>query len=227
MIRIEPSTATVVVGESRGPGSRWGDSGPAHVDRRVVIRWGGDGPVSGARRPGARLDPGNPAGVRRAPVGRCPRADRGVLRRRASARRGANSIDRMSADTRAVVFGDDAGSYELARPDYPPEALAHVAGLVETETAVEVGAGTGKATAGLRPPRARARSVSSRRPEMAAILAAKDLPGVEVVSRPSRSGPARMRRSTSSTPPSRGTGSIAPSVTTKRCRCCGLKAPSP
>jgi len=86
----------------------------------------------------------------------------------------------MSADTRAIVFGDDAGSYELARPDYPHEALAHVAGLVEADTAVEVGAGTGKATAGLARPGLRSICVEPSA-EMAAILAAKDLPGVEVV----------------------------------------------
>jgi SAM-dependent methyltransferase len=86
----------------------------------------------------------------------------------------------MSERTRAVIFGDDAGSYEKSRPDYPAETLAHVADLVAASTAVEVGAGTGKATAGLA--RSGLRSICVEpSAEMAAILAAKELPGVEVV----------------------------------------------
>jgi SAM-dependent methyltransferase len=79
-----------------------------------------------------------------------------------------------------VVFGEDAASYERARPPYPREAVEHVLGLVDARSAVEVGAGTGKAT------EAFARhglEITCLEPssEMAALLDAKALPGVTVV----------------------------------------------
>lgn len=86
----------------------------------------------------------------------------------------------MGDDTRAVIFGRDAGAYDEARPSYPPAAITHVASLVDPSHAVEIGAGTGKATAGF----ARsdlALTCLEPSPEMAALLDARSLPGVRVV----------------------------------------------
>lgn len=86
----------------------------------------------------------------------------------------------MSDSGRAVIFGDDAVTYDLHRPGYPAEAIAHILGLVTTSTTLEVGAGTGKATADI------ARDgldliCLEPSPAMAETLRGKNLPGVEVV----------------------------------------------
>ncbi|MFZ0015457.1 MAG: class I SAM-dependent methyltransferase [Acidimicrobiia bacterium] len=86
----------------------------------------------------------------------------------------------MTEPTRGVIFGREADVYELSRPSYPAAALEHVRALVDARTAVEVGAGTGKATVGL----ARAGmslTCIEPSPQMAEILRSKQLPGVEVV----------------------------------------------
>lgn len=54
----------------------------------------------------------------------------------------------MDADTRearALSFGPVAEAYERARPGYPPEAVAWLAGEPPRDV-VDVGAGTGKLT---------------------------------------------------------------------------------
>lgn len=86
----------------------------------------------------------------------------------------------MTDPARAVIFGRDAANYERHRPDYPLEAVDHILGLVETRNALEVGAGTGKATDSF------ARSGLSLTclepsPGMAGVLREKRLPGVDVV----------------------------------------------
>ena len=88
----------------------------------------------------------------------------------------------MPEETRAVIFGRDAGTYDEARPTYPPESVRYVAGLVSARDALEVGAGTGKATAAL------ARddldlTCLEPSPQMAAVLDSRSLPGVVVVVR--------------------------------------------
>ncbi len=59
----------------------------------------------------------------------------------------------MPVDPRAAAgFGGDARPYELGRPDYPPEAVAHIAaafGLTGASTVVDLAAGTGKVTRAL------------------------------------------------------------------------------
>lgn len=85
----------------------------------------------------------------------------------------------MDEDTRAVIFGRDAATYEEARPSYPDAVIEHVGSLVDARHAVEVGAGTGKATVGM------AREgldiiCLEPSPQMAAVLQARGLPGVEV-----------------------------------------------
>ena len=86
----------------------------------------------------------------------------------------------MGEEARAVIFGRDADAYDDARPSYPVEAIDHVLGLVDATQAVEVGAGTGKATelvarAGLD------LTCLEPSPQMAERLRSKSLPGVEVV----------------------------------------------
>jgi SAM-dependent methyltransferase len=86
----------------------------------------------------------------------------------------------VTGETRAVIFGRDAEAYDEARPRYPDAAVEHVVALVDTTRAVEVGAGTGKATAAF----ARgglALTCLEPSPQMAALLDAKSLPGVTVV----------------------------------------------
>jgi SAM-dependent methyltransferase len=86
-------------------------------------------------------------------------------------------------EQRAVIFGREADAYEAARPGYPKEAVAHVLARAEVRRAVEIGAGTGKATESFAP---LVETIVCVEPsaEMAAILAAKALPGVEVVVAP-------------------------------------------
>ena len=84
----------------------------------------------------------------------------------------------MGDDSRAVIFGRDATTYERARPSYPDAAIAHIAALVEAATAIEVGAGTGRATEAMARPGLRLICLEPSS-QMADILAAKELPGVE------------------------------------------------
>lgn len=86
----------------------------------------------------------------------------------------------MEDDRRAVIFGRDATAYETARPAYPAAAIDHVESLVEADAVVEVGAGTGKATEAMARPGLRLICLEPS-PQMADILATKELPGVEVV----------------------------------------------
>jgi SAM-dependent methyltransferase len=83
-------------------------------------------------------------------------------------------------ETRSVIFGRDAGTYDEARPGYPPAAIEHITALTHATSALEVGAGTGKATAEF----ARADlelTCLEPSPQMAEILDARGLPGVDVV----------------------------------------------
>ncbi|MFP4073111.1 MAG: class I SAM-dependent methyltransferase [Actinomycetota bacterium] len=86
----------------------------------------------------------------------------------------------MEDDSRAVIFGRDATTYETARPSYPDASIAHVEALVDAATAIEIGAGTGKATEAMARPGLRLICLEPS-PQMADILVAKELPGVEVV----------------------------------------------
>jgi SAM-dependent methyltransferase len=86
----------------------------------------------------------------------------------------------MNEEGRAVIFGRDAGTYDEARPTYPREAFNYVASLVDARTAVEVGAGTGKATADFARDDLHLICLEPS-PEMAAILDSRRLPGVVVV----------------------------------------------
>lgn len=86
----------------------------------------------------------------------------------------------MVDKTRAVIFGRDAVTYEEARPSYPGVVLEHVTSLVDAIVAAEVGAGTGKATAGIAN-RDLTLTCLEPSPEMAAVLDKKRLPGVTVV----------------------------------------------
>lgn len=86
----------------------------------------------------------------------------------------------MEDTARAVIFGRDAVRYDDARPSYPPEAIAHVTGLIAAEVAVEVGAGTGKATGAMARPGLRLTCLEPS-PQMAAMLEAKAFPGVSVI----------------------------------------------
>lgn len=81
---------------------------------------------------------------------------------------------------RAVIFGRDAPAYERARPTYPEPVIAHVKGLVPAQVALEVGAGTGKATAAMAGPGLSLTCLEPS-PQMAEVLRSKQLPGVEVV----------------------------------------------
>lgn len=86
----------------------------------------------------------------------------------------------MDDEERAVIFGRDAVAYDAARPGYPIEAVRHILDRTDVRVAVEVGAGTGKATVSLAPEVGRIICVEPSA-EMAAVLEQRDLPGVEVV----------------------------------------------
>ena len=86
----------------------------------------------------------------------------------------------MTDPARAVIFGRDAETYDRHRPEYPREAVEHTFGLVETSKAIEVGAGTGKATAAFARPGLQLTCLEPS-PGMAEVLREKDLPGVVVV----------------------------------------------
>lgn len=79
-----------------------------------------------------------------------------------------------------MIFGRAATAYDAARPGYPEEAVAHVLGRTAVEVAVEIGAGTGKATASFASRVGRIICVEPSA-EMAAVLEQRQLPGVEVV----------------------------------------------
>jgi trans-aconitate methyltransferase len=81
---------------------------------------------------------------------------------------------------RAVIFGRDAATYDAARPSYPADAIRHIQNLVPAEQAVEIGAGTGKATADIARPGLEILCLEPS-PQMADILAERELPGVTVV----------------------------------------------
>lgn len=85
----------------------------------------------------------------------------------------------MAPGERAVSFGTEADSYDAARPGYPAQAAEHVLGLTTVSKAVEIGAGTGKATevfarSGL--------NITCIEPDeaMAAVLSSRRLAGVAV-----------------------------------------------
>lgn len=86
----------------------------------------------------------------------------------------------MTDGGRAVVFGRDAAAYEAGRPVYPDSAIAEILGLVGAREVVEVGAGTGIATALVARDGLRIVCVEPSA-EMAGILREKGLPGVDVV----------------------------------------------
>ncbi|MGH8945328.1 MAG: methyltransferase domain-containing protein, partial [Acidimicrobiia bacterium] len=83
-------------------------------------------------------------------------------------------------EQRAVIFGREAEAYDSARPGYPAEVFRHVLARTEVRRAVEIGAGTGKATEGFA---AQVERIVCVEPSaaMSAVLEAKALPGVEVV----------------------------------------------
>lgn len=85
----------------------------------------------------------------------------------------------MSED-RSIVFGQDAGSYDRFRPSYPPDAIDRMLALTPVTRALEVGAGTGKATELVARPGI---DIVCLEPsaEMAEVLASRQLAGVEVV----------------------------------------------
>ena len=71
---------------------------------------------------------------------------------------------------RALSFGSNAGLYDRARPGYPAALFAHIAGRLAGPKVLEVGAGTGKATAGLVSASLDVTCIEPD-PEMAAVLA--------------------------------------------------------
>jgi SAM-dependent methyltransferase len=86
----------------------------------------------------------------------------------------------MSDPRRAIIFGDYAATYDRHRPAYPAEAIDRVLGLVPVTRALEVGAGSGKATEAVA--REGIELVCLEPSQgMAEVLEGKDLPGVEVV----------------------------------------------
>ena len=86
----------------------------------------------------------------------------------------------MTDPARAVIFGRDAETYDRYRPEYPPEAVDHTLGLVEVSKAIEVGAGTGKATAAFAR-RGLDLTCLEPSPGMAEVLRQNALPAVVVV----------------------------------------------
>ena len=86
----------------------------------------------------------------------------------------------MSEVSRSVIFGRDAAAYDQHRPGYPAQAIDHMMGLVEAGAGVEVGAGTGKATADVAREGLRLTCLEPS-DAMAEVLRNRELPGVEVV----------------------------------------------
>lgn len=85
----------------------------------------------------------------------------------------------MVEEARAVIFGRDAETYDDSRPSYPAEAIGHVVSLVDATDALEVGAGTGKATQAIARDGLHLTCIEPS-PQMAALLESKRLPGVSV-----------------------------------------------
>lgn len=82
-------------------------------------------------------------------------------------------------ESRAVIFGRDAMTYDESRPSYPDVVIDHVLSLVTARDALEVGAGTGKATAAMARDSLRLTCLEPSA-EMAAVLESRHLPGVTV-----------------------------------------------
>ena len=82
--------------------------------------------------------------------------------------------------TRSTVFGEAADEYDAVRPDYPADLVGDLLALAGPGPVLEVGAGTGKATAAFA---AHGPDLVALEPDarMAALLAKRALPGVEVV----------------------------------------------
>lgn len=80
---------------------------------------------------------------------------------------------------RAVIFGDAASPYDRYRPEYPKAVFDHVVELGAPDSALEIGAGTGKATIGFS---GEVLDIVCVEPssEMAHILRERRLPGVSV-----------------------------------------------
>lgn len=81
---------------------------------------------------------------------------------------------------RPRIFGEEAGAYDRARPGYPQSLIEEVLSRTRVETALEIGAGTGKATLGFARPGIRIVCLEPSE-AMAEVLASRGLPGVEVV----------------------------------------------
>lgn len=98
----------------------------------------------------------------------------------------------MTEGERAVIFGRSAQTYDLARPFYPEQAIDHILARAAVQVAVEVGAGTGKATSGFAREGLEITAVEPD-PAMAEMLRGRGLIGVEVVEASFESwpGPAR------------------------------------
>lgn len=85
----------------------------------------------------------------------------------------------MNQKSRAVIFGDEAAAYDRYRPRYPAASIDHVLGLTDVGSAVEVGAGTGIATADLARPGVEVLCLEPSA-EMAGILRSRNLVGVRI-----------------------------------------------
>ena len=85
----------------------------------------------------------------------------------------------MNQKSRAVIFGDDAVAYDRHRPRYPADAIAYMLGLTDASRAVEIGAGTGIATADVARPGLEILCLEPS-PEMAQVLDSRGLAGVRV-----------------------------------------------
>lgn len=79
----------------------------------------------------------------------------------------------------ALSFGGVARVYDDARPDYPDELFAYIAGKLPGPNVLEVGAGTGKATTGLLDQGLAVTAVEPD-PRMAAILSSRTGEQVEI-----------------------------------------------
>lgn len=85
----------------------------------------------------------------------------------------------MNQKSRALIFGDEALAYDRHRPRYPVGSIDHVLGLTDVSRAVEIGAGTGIATAQMVRP---GLEILCLEPSaaMAGILRSRGLAGVTV-----------------------------------------------
>jgi SAM-dependent methyltransferase len=80
---------------------------------------------------------------------------------------------------RNLIFGEAADTYDAHRPDYPSEVVNQILGMTEVDKAVEIGAGTGKATSRFAE---NVLEILCLEPSaaMAAVLEARGLKGVTV-----------------------------------------------